>query len=393
MGAGSSVHDLLADDPCFEPVLPCGEARGSGLDVEAGGRCGVLALTIGLLPIHVAFVGVRSLFCACEHGSVCLIELPVSAPPHGTASFFEAARSGVRPTVKTPIGNLVSSLGAISGSSVDLLSMVRAFPSLRRLGEKSEITAWLWDYCRGTGAVARDASRCAYGGKAIYLCSLNRLPSLLSIAEDPHGFFVKKLLFTDSGNLLISAGADGYLRIWDGQTLRDISGKICKHGDSVSELAIDSSNTRLASGGAGSDTSVYVWDMRSLRSLSRLQAHTKDVTGLVFVTGVTGETAETNEVAGAAMRGGGGDGGEGGGGGDRWLVSGGMDGLLCVWDLLENRASETNTDTDRERDRDRDRDRATDEDIDRSQGVRSAGPLWQVSLEVRASHTCVSVCM
>jgi len=67
-------------------------------------------------------------------------------------------------------------------------------------------------------------------------------------------------------------------------------------------------------------------------------------------------------------------------------VSGGMDGLLCVWDQLENRVSETNTDTDRERDRDRDRDRATDKDIDRSQGVRGAGPLWQVSLEVRASN-------
>ena len=380
------MHDLLADDPRFEPVLPCGEAGGSGLDVEAG-RCGVFALTIGLPPIHVSFVGVRSLFCACEHGSVCLIELPAaSAPPHDTVSFFEAARSGVRPTVKTPIGNLVSSLGAISGSSVDLLSMVRAFPSLRRLGEKAEITAWLWDYCRGTGAVALDASRCAYGGKAIYLCSLNSPTSLLSIAEDPHGFFVKKLLFTDSGNLLISAGADGYLRIWDAHTLRDMSGKICKHGDSISELAIDSSNTRLASGGAGSDTSVYVWDMRSLRSLSRLQAHTKDVSGLVFVTGVTGEAGESDEVAGPAVRGGGVEGAGEGGLGDRWLVSGGMDGLLCVWDLLENRVSETNTDTDRERDRDRDRDRATDKDIDRSQGVRGAGPLWQVSLEVRASN-------
>jgi WD40 repeat protein len=165
-----------------------------------------------------------------------------------------------------------------------------------------------------------------------------------------------------------------------------MSGKICKHGDSISELAIDSSNTRLASGGAGSDTSVYVWDMRSLRSLSRLQAHTKDVSGLVFVTGVTGESGESDEVAGPAVRGGGVEGAGEGGWGDRWLVSGGMDGLLCVWDLLENRVSETNTDTDRERDRDRDRDRATDKDIDRSQGVRGAGPLWQVSLEVRASN-------
>ena len=69
---------------------------------------------------------------------------------------------------------------------------------------------------------------------------------------------------------------------------------------------------------------------------------------------------------------------------------------------MENRVSETNTDTDRDRGKDRDGDRATDKDIDRatdkdidrSQGVRSAGPLWQMSLEVRAKHTCerVHVC-
>ena len=247
MGASNSVHDLLADDPAFEPVVPRSEAGADGPDVEAGvpdaeagaPGSGVLELKVGLEIIHVAFPGPRSLFCACQHGSVCLVELPAtSAPGHDAATFFEAARAAGRPTIRTPIGNLVSSLGAISGSSVDLLSMVRALPSLRRLGEQvpavshlarapsarpgaarwprepeaggrraraararctracsrvphgaahrhrqAEMTAWLWDYCRGTGAMAHDASRCAYGGKAIYLCSLTGEPSLLSIAE------------------------------------------------------------------------------------------------------------------------------------------------------------------------------------------------------------------
>ncbi len=145
MGASNSVHDLLADDPAFAPV-PRSEAGAGGPDVEAGvpdaeagtpsgGR--VLELRVGLAPIHVAFPGPRSLFCACEHGSVFLVDLPAtSAPGHDEATFFEAVRTAVRPTIRTPIGNLVSSLGAISGSSVDLLSMVRALPSLRRLGEQ-----------------------------------------------------------------------------------------------------------------------------------------------------------------------------------------------------------------------------------------------------------------
>ena len=145
MGASNSVHNLLADDPAFEPVVPRSEAGADGPDVEAGvpdaeagaPGSGVLQLKVGLEIIHVAFPGPRSLFCACEHGSVCLVELPAtSAPGHDAATFFEAARAAGRPTIRTPIGNLVSSLGAISGSSVDLLSMVRALPSLRRLGEQ-----------------------------------------------------------------------------------------------------------------------------------------------------------------------------------------------------------------------------------------------------------------
>jgi WD40 repeat protein len=63
-----------------------------------------------------------------------------------------------------------------------------------------------------------------YGGAAIYLCSLRDPPHLLNIAENPHGFFVKTLVFTPNGNLLISGGADGYIRVWDAHTLKDVSG-------------------------------------------------------------------------------------------------------------------------------------------------------------------------
>ena len=100
MGASNSVHDLLADDPAFEPVVPRSEAGADGPDVEAGvpdaeagaPGGGVLQLKVGLEIIHVAFPGPRSLFCACEHGSVCLVELPAtSSPGHDAATFFEAA--------------------------------------------------------------------------------------------------------------------------------------------------------------------------------------------------------------------------------------------------------------------------------------------------------------
>jgi WD40 repeat protein len=50
--------------------------------------------------------------------------------------------------------------------------------------------------------------------------------------------------------------------------LRWDTGKVLKHGDSISQLALDSSGTRLASAGAGSDRAVYVWDMRGLRALA-----------------------------------------------------------------------------------------------------------------------------
>ena len=36
MGSSNSVHDLLADDPAFEPVVPRSEAGADGPDVEAG---------------------------------------------------------------------------------------------------------------------------------------------------------------------------------------------------------------------------------------------------------------------------------------------------------------------------------------------------------------------
>jgi len=156
MGASGSVHDVLAEDPVFERVREGGDGDVEG---RAGRRDDVLELPIGLPPIRVAFRDERTIFCACEHGAVCLIQLPrLPASSASSPCIFEAASSGP-PVVKTPIGNLVSSLGAISGTSVDLLSMVRAFPSLRRLGGRTEMTAWLWDYCQGASALAPDGSR------------------------------------------------------------------------------------------------------------------------------------------------------------------------------------------------------------------------------------------
>ena len=56
MGVSSSVHDLLADDPAFEPV-ECLTSQRCDNDVEGGGARGdavnTLEIKIGLPPIKV----------------------------------------------------------------------------------------------------------------------------------------------------------------------------------------------------------------------------------------------------------------------------------------------------------------------------------------------------
>ena len=119
-----------------------------------------------------------------------------------------------------------------------------------------------------------------------------------------HRDTVQTLTFLDHGGQLVSAGADGDIKIWDvasGQLLRTLKG----HRRSVNAVAVSPDGKLLAS--AGNERDVFLWDPASGKRLGALAGHSYDVYALAFSP----------------------DG--------RWLASAGRDHSIILWDLNTRR--------------------------------------------------------
>ena len=140
-----------------------------------------------------------------------------------------------------------------------------------------------------------------------------------------HSGSVRVLVPAPDGRRLVSASADGSMRLWrcsDGACAAAFEG----HRAPVRTAALSADGALLAS---GSQTgSVRLWDVASGSCLHALQGHTGAVNALAFAdnrallyTGAQDGTVRVWRIAAAPL--GGGDGGSGGGGGVRsclgWL--------------------------------------------------------------------------
>ena len=85
--------------------------------------------------------------------------------------------------------------------------------------------------------------------------------------------------FSPDGSRMVSAGADGIVKVWDRQSLRAIL-TLRGHAAAVTVLAFSADGRRLASGSA--DGWVRIWDTASGETLVKWQCHAGGVTGLAF---------------------------------------------------------------------------------------------------------------
>ncbi|MFO0955975.1 MAG: WD40 repeat domain-containing protein [Isosphaeraceae bacterium] len=115
-------------------------------------------------------------------------------------------------------------------------------------------------------------------------------------------------LFTPDGKLLITAGDDHAIRIWDPDSGEELA-TLLGHGVLVTSIAISPDGRTLASGGF--DDTVRLWDLTTRRPLAVLRGHTHDVLRVAF--SVDGRT----------------------------LASTGKDGTVRTWDVAERRAIAT----------------------------------------------------
>lgn len=100
---------------------------------------------------------------------------------------------------------------------------------------------------------------------------------MFSIAA--HEGAVNALCFTPDARHLISAGADGTVKIWnvdDGSQEQSLEG----HTGPVLSLAVKEDGSVLASGGA--DGRIRLWNPRSGKLLRTIQAHTRGVRALAW---------------------------------------------------------------------------------------------------------------
>jgi WD40 repeat protein len=94
-----------------------------------------------------------------------------------------------------------------------------------------------------------------------------------------HEAGVLAVAFSPDGERVAAAAADGFIRVWDRRTLREVL-TLRGSTDAVAALAFSPEGEYLASGSAGG--SVCVWDAVSGEGLATLKAHSGGVTGLAF---------------------------------------------------------------------------------------------------------------
>ncbi len=90
---------------------------------------------------------------------------------------------------------------------------------------------------------------------------------------------VLDVAFTSDGTLLITAGSDGVIKVWDVQTGEEAF-SLTKHTGAVQGITVDPEGTVLAS--ASADNTVRIWDVRSGQELAVITGHSDAVLDVTF---------------------------------------------------------------------------------------------------------------
>ncbi|MBM3566314.1 MAG: c-type cytochrome [Alphaproteobacteria bacterium] len=112
------------------------------------------------------------------------------------------------------------------------------------------------------------------------------------------------VVFADGGALVVAAGHDGALHLWDLQT-GAARGRMEGHERGVTQLAVSADGRRILS--AGIDGTVRLWDVKAQRALAVFRHHESQVYGVSFLPG------------------------------DRRAISTGRGGILAVWSLADGK--------------------------------------------------------
>jgi WD40 repeat protein len=123
-----------------------------------------------------------------------------------------------------------------------------------------------------------------------------------------HRGAVRSLVYAHAARLLVSAGHDRAIRLWDSDWGKD-RGTLGSHPDWIYCLALTPDGKTLAS--AGEDGAIRLWDLPERKAIAILEGHDKSVRHLAFSR----------------------DG--------RTLFSGGWDGILRRWDVEARRLRST----------------------------------------------------
>lgn len=82
------------------------------------------------------------------------------------------------------------------------------------------------------------------------------------VARLPHGNTVRAVVFSPDGKTIISGGADDLIRLWNVAT-RKLDAVLPDHSNTIQALAVSPDGHTLASGSA--DKTILLWDLASLR--------------------------------------------------------------------------------------------------------------------------------
>ena len=97
--------------------------------------------------------------------------------------------------------------------------------------------------------------------------------------EDGHSKPVYGVCFNGDGSLAVSAGLDGYARVWDLRTGRSVS-VLKGHARGITAVDFNSNGYMIATGSL--DNTVRIYDLRQLETLSVLPGHTSLVSQVRF---------------------------------------------------------------------------------------------------------------
>src|SRR5262249_27264127 len=94
-----------------------------------------------------------------------------------------------------------------------------------------------------------------------------------------HGGVVNALAFNKAGTRLVTAGAEGTVKVWDAATGPE-GVPYAGHTDAVRAVAFSHDGKFIASGGA--DKEIRIWEAETGKDVKPLTGHTEAVSGLAF---------------------------------------------------------------------------------------------------------------